>query len=418
MARSSSPKAKKVTAENLVGLGAERLAEILVSVAETRIDLKRRLRMELAAKQGPGPLTAEIDKRLGAFETSRGQITWRARPAFIRDLDALRDLIVARLAPLDASAAIDRFWRFMDAAGQSTRRYRERNGELEDVFVRAAADLGGLLSEAAPGPAAAALVDSLTRNPSGWKAWLPALLANSSQPLAEEALCFMSERRGAVPGWITLIRQLADAAQDVDAYRATYTAEALSAPHVAAEIGRRYLAAGRIEEASEVLRLAAPRAVTKWGQAAEPDLEWEGVWIDYLEAAGDSAAAQAVRWASFERTLSPDRARAFISRLADFDDVEAETQVFAIAAAYPDFEKGLRFLMDWPALADASRMIEARADEIQVDPEAAELWASKLRRRFPKAAHQLLRRAAAAAFRRRDFKTCDRLSAEAETIAV
>ncbi|HTK35516.1 MAG TPA: hypothetical protein VL358_09555 [Caulobacteraceae bacterium] len=409
---------KKVTAENLAGLGAERLAEILVSVAETRVDLKRRLRMELAAQQGPGPLAAEIDKRLGAFETSRGQITWRARPAFIRDLDALRDLIIARLAPLDASAAIDRFWRFMDAAGQSTRRYRERNGELEAVFVRAAGDLGGLLAAAAPGPSAAALVDSLVKNPSGWKAWLPALLTNSSQALAKEALRFMSERRGAVPGWIALIRQLADAALDVDAYRATYTDEALSAPHVAAEIGRRYLAAERTDEAGEVLRIAAPKAATKRGGAAEPDLEWETVWIDYLDAAGDGGAAQAVRWASFERTLSPDRARAFIGRLADFDDVEAEARAFAIAAAYPDFEKGLRFLMAWPALADASRMIEARADEIQVDPEAAELWSSKLRRRFPKAAHLLLRKAAAAAFRRRDFKTCDRLSAEAETIAV
>jgi hypothetical protein len=409
---------KKVTAENLVGLGAERLAEILVSVAETRVDLKRRLRMELAAQQGPGPLTAEIDKRLGAFETSRGRITWRARPAFIRDLDALRDLIIARLALLDASAAIDRFWRFIDAASQSTRRYRERNGELEDVFTQAAADLGGLLANAPPGPAAAVLVDSLTKNPLGWKAWLPALMANASPALAEEALRFMSERRGAVPGWITLIRQLADAAQDVDAYRATYTDESLSAPHVAAEMGRRYLAAGRKEEAGDVLRIAAPKAVAKRGPAAEPAPEWESVWIDYLDTAGDSAAAQAVRWASFERTLSPDRARAFISRLADFDDVEAETRAFAVAADYPDFEKGLRFLMEWPSLGDASCMIEARADEIQVDPEAAELWASKLRRRFPKAAHQLLRKAAAAAFRRRDFKTCDRLSAEAETIAV
>lgn len=35
----------------------------------------------------------------------------------------------------------------------------------------------------------------------------------------------------------------------------------------------------------------------------------------------------------------------------------------------------------------------------------------------PKAAYTLLRGAAAAAFRRRDFKTCDRLSAEADTIS-
>jgi hypothetical protein len=119
-------------------------------------------------------------------------------------------------------------------------------------------------------------------------------------------------------------------------------------------------------------------------------------WIDYLEAAEEADAAQAVRWAAFERTLSRERARPFISRLADFDDVEAETKAFGIAAGHADFEKGLRFLTDRPAPADASRMIEARSDDIQVDPDLAELWAAKRRRRFPKAAHYVLRKAAAA----------------------
>ena len=124
-----------------------------------------------------------------------------------------------------------------------------------------------------------------------------------------------------------------------------------------------------------------------------------------------------MRWASFERTLSAERARDFIRRLADFDDVEAESRAFEQATNFPDFEKGLGFLMAWPALADAARMIEQSHRRCRCrTPEQAELWAAKLRRRFPKAAHALLRRAAAAAFRRRDFKTCDRLSAEAETI--
>lgn len=416
MKRPSSGSQKKVTVENLVGLGAERLAEILVGVAETRADLKRRLRMELAAEQGPAPLAAEIDKRLNAFETSRGQITWRQRPAFIRDLDALRDLIVARLAALDGSAAIERLWRFMDTARQSERRYRERNGEMEGVYERAAADLGELLAPAAPGPAAALLVESITNNPFGWRAWLPSLLAHGSRPLAEEALRFMSERRGAVPGWITLIRQLADAAGDVDAYRATYTLDALGTPSAAAEIGRRLLGAGRVEEAGEALRLAAPEPSQRRKLAI--DLDWESVWIEYLDQAGRGDEAQAVRWASFERTLSVDRARAFIGQLADFDDVEAEGRAFEVAARFKDFEAGLRFLMDWPSLLEAARMIEARSEEAHISPEAAELWAAKLRRRHPKAAHLLLRKAAAVAFRRRDFKTCDRLSAEAETISV
>jgi hypothetical protein len=407
---------KKVTVENLVGLGAERLAEILVSVADTRADLKRRLRMELAAEQGPASLAAEIDKRLNAFETSQGKITWRQRPPFIRDLDALRDLIVTRLAPLDRAAAVDRLWRFMDAARQSARRYRERNGELDQVYVTAASDLGSLLQDGSTAPAAASLVDSLTNNPTGWKAWLPALLARAPQAMAKDGLLFLSDRPGAVSGWITLIRQLADAAQDIDAFCATYPRDALATPPVAAEIGKRLLGAGRVEEAGDMLAAAAPLADPR--RKSPLDFPWETVWIDYLEQAGRQEEAQAVRWASFERTLSVDRARDFIKRLADFDDVEAEDRTFAIAAAHGDFETGLRFLMDWPAFLQAAQMIERRSDEAAVSPEAAELWATKLRSRQPHAAHLLLRKAAAAAFRRRDFKTCDRLTADADAIGL
>ena len=409
---------KKVTAENLVGLGAERLAEILVGVADTRADLKRRLRMELAAAQGPASLAPEIDKRLASFEASRGKVAWRQRPAFVRDLDALRGLIADRLAPLDVAGAIERLWRFMDTAQPIGRRYRERLGEMDAVFERAARDLGRLLAAVPSGPAAADLVDHLFRNPSGWKTWLPALLAGVPATLADETLRSMSQRSGAAPGWMTLIRQLADAAGDVDAFRATYTDAAVRTPAVAAELARRYLAAGRTAEAGEVLSAAAPQKPGLRGKAPEPDFGWETVWIDYLDHAEDPEAAQAVRWASFERTLSTERARAFIGRLGDFDDVEAEGRAFDIAAGHADAVAGLRFLMEWPALSSASRMVEARSREIDVDPAAAELWAGKLRRRYPKAACLLLRKAAADALRRRDFKTCERLTAEADTIPV
>lgn len=405
---------RRVTPETLAGLGAERLGEILAGVAETRPDLKRRLRMEIAAQQGPGALAPEIDKRLAAFETSRGKVTWRQAPAFLRDVDALRELIAGRLAEHDAGAAVERLWRFMATARQLDARYGERGSELDRIFAKAAADLGRLLAHRDVYTAAFQLAEALSAHPSGWQQWLPGLLAEASAALAQRTLLEMAERPGGAPGGMTLVRQLADAAGDVDAYRATWTEAALRTPSVAAEAARRYLAAGRTEDAGDVLRGAAPKS-TRAG-ATPPDFDWESAWLDYLDQAGRAEAAQAARWASFERTLAVDRARAFIGRLADFDDVAAETRAFAVAAAFDDAEAGLRFLMGWPALAEAAQMIEARGEEISLAPDVAELWAARLRRRFPKAAHRLLCRAAAAALRRRDFKSSDRLTSEAETI--
>src|SRR3954470_20452203 len=108
MKRPTPASLKKVTAENLAGLGAERLAEILAGVAAARPELKRRLRMELAAEQGADHLALEIDKRLASLEASRSRVSWRQRASFVRELDVLRGLITNRLATLDSAAALDR----------------------------------------------------------------------------------------------------------------------------------------------------------------------------------------------------------------------------------------------------------------------------------------------------------------------
>lgn len=422
MKRPTVASLKKVTAENLAALCAERLAEILVSFADSRPELKRRLRMELAAEQGAEHLSTEIDKRLASLETSRGKISWRQRPAFVRDLDTLRSLISDRLAALDRPQALSRLWTFLAAARRVNGRLRDRDGELGRVFARAAADAGGLIAEQDAEIVAMALADALAQNPSAWAAWLPGLLEQAPARLATAGLQELSRRSGATVAWMPLVRQLADAAGDVDAFRASFTQDALTTPSAAAEVAQRLMAADRLDEAGEILAAAAGQRQKRqlWVgahvEALDPDYAWESAWIDHLDRSGQAEAAQAARWASFERTLTVERARAFTSRLADFDDVEAEHRAFAYAAQHPDFEAGLSFLMQWPALVEAAQMIRDRTADIELGADQAELWAAKLRPRQPAAAHQLLRKAAEAAFRRRDFKTCQRLTEEADAI--
>lgn len=418
MAKPSLASQKKVTAENLASLGVERLAEILVEVAETRTDLKRRLRMELAAGLGATHLVPEIDKRLGALETSRGQVTWRQKPAFLRDLDAVRGLIAERLARQEPDAALERLWRLLTTYPRTSARLREREAAFEAIYDRAAEDLGGLLAAHDPHLAAHALVESAMAAPQAWSRWTPRVTARLARQTARLALTLALAKATAAPGWIVVVRHLADAAGDVAAWRQTHSPAALRTPSVAVELARRWLAAGDVAAAGQALREAAPKPKGPLGRLAPPDFDWESAWIDYLEATGDQDGAQAVRWASFQRTLNLGRAKAFVSRFGDFDDVEAEARVFAYAADASDAAKGLAVLMAWPALAQASRMILELGPGAGIEPKDAEAWAAKLRRRFPAAAHRLLRRGAATAFQRRAFKTSQRLTEEAETIAV
>lgn len=416
MAKPSLASQKKVTADNLAGLGAERLAQILVEVAETRIDLKRRLRMELAAGLGALHLAPEIDKRLAALETSRGQVAWRQKPAFLRDLDALRGLIANRLGAETQDAALERLWRFLATHPQAARRLKDRDDHFDAIYRTAAADLGVLLAAHDPHLAANALVEAATAAPQAWAAWAAAALAPIAPATAAIALTLAQGQSRSAPGWIVFIRHLADAAGDVAAYAETFGQAALASPSVSVEVARRWLAAGRPVEAGAALRLAAPKPKGLLGRLPAPDFDWESAWIDYLEAAGDTDAAQAVRWASFQRTLEVSRAKAYVARLSGFDDVEAESEVFALAAAHENFAKGLSVLMAWPALAEASAMVMTRDDQARIDPEQAEAFAGKLRRRFPVAAERLLRGGAAAAFRRGALKLSERLTQEAEAI--
>lgn len=418
MAKPSPASQKKVTAENLASLGVDRLAEILVEVAETRTDLKRRLRMELAAGLGASHLVPEIDKRLGALETSRGAVTWRQKPAFVRDLDAVRGLIADRLAADEPEAALERLWRFLATWRQTSTRLREPEPAFEAIYARAAADLGALLAPHDTQLAANAVVEAAAITPKAWSLWMPHVMAGAPTNIARAALTLAQARSTAAPGWVAVVRHLADAAGDVGAYRDTYGAAALATVPVAVALARRWLAAGQVEAAGEALRVAAPMPKGLLGRLPAPDFEWESAWIDYLAAAGDTAGAQAIRWASYQRTLDLGRAKAFVAGFDDFEDVEAESQVLTYAAAHADVEAGLAVLMGWPALPEASQMVLTRGHDARIEPERAEAWAAKLRRRFPAAAERLLRRGAATAFKQRAFKLSERLSEEADTVAI
>jgi integrase len=103
---------KTVTLHNLAALGAERLAEILVDLAEADAEVKRRLRLELAAQVGGDSIAAEIGKRITALRKARSLVDWQKRRDFVKDLDLQRAMIVDRVAQTRADLALDLMWRF------------------------------------------------------------------------------------------------------------------------------------------------------------------------------------------------------------------------------------------------------------------------------------------------------------------
>src|SRR3954451_12608017 len=143
---------KAVTLDNLAALGQERLAAILIDLAEADAEVKRRLRLELAAQAGSDAIAAEISKRITALRSARSFVDWQKRRDFVKDLDLQRAMIVDRVAQTRADLALDLMWRFMDLAEPVINRVDDSTGSVGDVFRWACEDLGSIAIKATPDP--------------------------------------------------------------------------------------------------------------------------------------------------------------------------------------------------------------------------------------------------------------------------
>ncbi len=400
---------RTLTRANLVALGAERLADLALELAEEQPVVKRRLRLELAAAAGPDVLAGEIDKALVTMAGRRGRVPWRKYKALILDLDLLRRLITGPLAKESPALAFDLLGRFLAIAEDVQDRVNDARGEVAEVFAAGASDLGDLTPIAGIAPPALAQV-ALKALRDLEPRLAVAVLAGVIQGLDPPAVAWLRQAvaeldpRG--PGARTHLRlasqMLADAAGDVAGFAATLSDRETTTPWGAAQIGGRLLAAGRPEEALHVLAAGAPsnlRLEPPFGKGLPPLLrlpggpEWMAAFETGLEATGRKDDAQALRWAAFETALSASHLRAHLKRLSDFDDVVAEDRALALAVDFPDATQALNFLTAWPAVNLAAQLVLARSAQLDGSRvEALDRAAQALEARHPLAA-TLVRRA-------------------------
>jgi hypothetical protein len=385
-----------LNAANLEALGAARLATLLMEISEGNAVIKRRLRLELAGEESPAEVARQIRKRLQTIARSRSFVDWQNRKTLVDDLQAQRRAIVDQVAKRTPAEALDLMWRFLELARPVLERTEDSSGAVVGVFHTAVADLGSIAAAAKPDPEQLAdemsrallrneygqydgLIEALTPalGPKGLDHLKQRLVALSQQPVAKPA---GKDRRIIGHGMggslyadeiadrvrATAIRlalqRIADAQGDVDAFIAQYDKTARTMPRVAAQIARRLLAAGRVEEAWQAIT-ATRQPRYEWPEF-EPDFEWEDARIEVLEALGRGDEAQADRWSYFERFLSLRHLRDYLKRLPDFDDFETEQRALGYVERYGNLLLALRFLVLWPALDRAARIVIDRAGEL------------------------------------------------------
>jgi hypothetical protein len=375
-----------LAAENLVRLGAERLTDILLELAGEHPAIKRRLRLELAGEAGGEAIAAEVAKRITALRSARTFIDWQKRPDFVRDLDLTRAMIADRVGRTRPDLALDLMWRFMALAEPVLNRVDDSSGSVGDVFRAACGDLGTLAARARPDPHALAerVFAAVTDNkygefdrlvpvvfPALGEVGVAALRARLAAALPNRPATGRYDSRAAAVR--RALQDLADGEGDVDAYIALVPGEERKRPAAAAAIGRRLLDAGRAEEAVAALEAGAPRKRGGRGGSEDdlyglgrngPDADWEGAYLDALDATGRTEDAQRLRWVAFEERLSADRLRAHLRALPDFEDVATEERAMEHALGFRSFSTALHFFHTWPEPRWAARLVRERHAEI------------------------------------------------------
>ncbi|EJC76305.1 DUF6880 family protein [Rhizobium hidalgonense] len=406
-----------LNAKNLEALGAQRLAELLIEISMGSAAHKRRLRMELAGNQGSAEVAREVRKRLASIARARSFIEWHKVKTVNADLETQRSTIVTVVAADDPKEAFDLIWQFLAVADSIFERSNSGDSVFIETFHQACADAGVIASAAGIGIDVLAdkIFTALQDNDHGQydpliAEMLPALGDDGLEHLKSRLVQWSNEAEekpddadrevfGNGPIYRDEIdanhrqmtarialQEIADAQNDVDAFIAQLPEQTLRAPMIAAEIADRLLLAGRAEDALTILDGADHRG------RFELPFEWQRARVEALAALGRGEEAQAYQWQCFEQSLNGEHLRAFLRRLPDFDDIEAEEKAFAFVHGFPDVHPALAFFLTWPALAEAAKLISNRHAEL--DGNLYELMtpaAEALQEKHPLAATMLLR---------------------------
>lgn len=374
-----------LNAKNLANLGADRLAELMMELAAGDAAFKRRLRLELAAAQGSSDVAREVSKRLAAIAKARAFVEWPKTKELVADLRLQRQMITEQVFKIDAARALDLMWQFIALANPVFRRCDDSNGVIGEIFHGAIQDLGHLAKEVRPTPEALArkVYDALIENHFGqYDELIPALasvLGRQGLKLLKARFVELSKAPTPKPadserkvvGWgnsgaiykdeiqerhrkstVRLaLQDIADALGDVDGFIAQHSEQTRTSPAIAADIAKRLLTAGRVDEAWTAIN-GVKEEQSRW-----LPFEWEETRIAVLEALGRADEAQAFRWACFERSLNDAHLRSYLKRLPDFDDIEAEERALNFVLNSEDQLRALHFLTAWPSLDNAAKLV-------------------------------------------------------------
>ncbi|MFS8036659.1 DUF6880 family protein [Xanthobacter sp. AM11] len=374
--------------ETLTALGAEKLARLVLDEAERSAPFRKVVSAALAGQKGPDAIARIVDRCLGALETARGFIDWDKARAFRDDLAATVTVIANELADASPAMAFDRLLRFIATHESVFERVDDSSSRIQDVYHQAIDAAGALTPKLAQADAAelpARVMAVLGNSSHGYlvdvaqvvaehlpkealRTWDADLAARQRGEEAKDAKAAHRHFRSNASRFRATRQIIADSLGDLDGLIAL---EAKKHPNLQDTIGMatRLLEASRAQEALDWIRRPTSRGLTylsaeDLADGLSPDTDplsqRSSLEAKILEALGRKNEAQALRWSAFEATLHAGILREYLAALPDFEDFATLDRAFAHVLASEHIYNALAFLVEWPRLDLAARLVVER----------------------------------------------------------
>ncbi|MEI4473535.1 DUF6880 family protein [Frigidibacter sp. MR17.24] len=383
---------KALNKTNLTALGPEVLADLLLEAVKGDAARQRRVRMALAADDGPQTVAADVRKRFVAIRRAKGFLVRPAQKKLAQELTGIIEMIETRIAPTAPGLAYELLWTQLHLAEGIQERTDDSWGTIGETMHAAMEAIARIAPSLTLGPETLAdqileatvadgygafdgAIEALATamGPDGLAALKEKASAACDAPITEADLAPYDyvrkadrenrARRARNATLERILQEVADLQGDVDGWMAKYSAEQLTYHTIAPDAATRLLKAGRAEEALVLIR----KAIAAQRGDRHDSRELDDAHFACLSALGRKDDLRDALWARFEAQLCPDALRHHLKLLADSEDIEAAEAARAVVLAHPEMTRALWFCHVTQDLPLARHLIDARPTELDGD---------------------------------------------------
>jgi len=354
-----------ITKEQLIAIGAENLADILLSIYNSNDDVQKQLDIIVAGtNEDPKKIISLIKKEINALRRSTKFVDYFGSRQLGDRLDKIRFYITEDLMPKSPLQAIELMKDFLNLHESTLNRVDDSSGEVGCSFTLGCIDLGKMYEEISlPITEVTEFVFTCYMNDS--YGIFNQIIENFKNSLKEEGLELLKSKIQNVINEKNInviqrgLQAIADCQKDVDSYiKACFMTTNKLSTYEHLEIARRFIAQWK---GTEALKWLDEIDLT---QNENRKYQYRELKIQAFELNGeyDKAQQEALVW--FEESLCPEVYGQILSHATPEFKESFKLQAVAKAFEFREPHTALAFLMQVQEFEEAIKLTRLRIDQL------------------------------------------------------